>query len=387
MIAAVWSDWRCDRDDGCRIFTALVDDEAVGRARVVQWQNVRSVLRKDTVATFELLLIDGGGWQVRVGRALGERQLIATIGASFGAHTGVSHSCGDITLHERLRVVAPGVTAEFGCFASAGRDLCIADDQCVPAGTRAPDNTCLVCNSSGFEPVRDGPCDDGQRCTVNDNCLDGTCRGTPPRACDDELDCTIDSCTDVPGGASCTHEPAPGACLIDGACVANGAIHKDNPCLVCDASASATSWSPRTFVACDDGDSCTADDVCDSGVCAGTDLCGEAPLLALGATCVDDADCASARCADTPVSGDVCCGVAEGCCAVDDDCAGADICGVDHVCRVVATPAVPGDDNDDDDDDIALGGGGCTATGSSSFAALLGVALLRRRRMRFTNGG
>jgi|GEM_PF-4262044 len=36
-------------------------------------------------------------------------------------------------------------------------------------------------------------CDDGLYCTIDDQCLDGVCNGTP-RTCDDGVSCTIDSC-------------------------------------------------------------------------------------------------------------------------------------------------------------------------------------------------
>ena len=397
MIAALWSDWRCDRDDGCRIFTALIaghdSDDGDRRARVVQWTNVRSVLRKDTVTTFELLLIEGGGWQVRVGRVLGEPQIIASIGASFNAQQGVSYSCGDLGLSDRLRISALGVASnDFGCFAAAQGDSCVDNDQCIPRGTTDPDNSCLVCNSVGYEPARGGVCNDEQRCTVNDSCSDGECRGTPPPACDDGLYCTIDSCTDIAGGAACTHESAGNACVIDGACVADGSQHEGNPCLVCDATANAAGWTARTFVACDDGDDCTADDVCDSGVCAGTDVCGPDALLALGDACADDTACASGLCSPTPTSGDVCCSTADGCCAGDEDCIvvadSVGVCGVDHVCRVISTPVTPVDE--EQDDPVSLGGGGCastsssssSSTSSSSFVLFVGLVMLRRRRLR-----
>ena len=388
LIAALWNDWRCDRDDGCRIFTALLeantDDDNTGRTRVVQWTAVRSLLHKDTRVTFELLIHEDAGWQLRVDRVLGARDHFATIGAAFGADRGITQYCGDVAVTAGLQVIARSANApSFGCFAAAEGDQCVVDDQCVPSGTVHPDNSCLVCNSVGYEPARGGSCDDGQRCTSNDRCDDGECRGTPPRACADDLACTIDSCTDVVGGATCSHEPAAGSCVIDGACVEDGVVHPTNPCLVCDAAQSATAWSARPFVACDDGNACTADDVCDAGVCVGSDVCGEDALLPLGEVCVDNADCASTLCFPTANHGDVCCSAANGCCVDDSDCdagAGTAVCAVDHQCRIVAAPVEPVGEGEGE---LGLGGGGCAAAPSSSSSAallLLGVLLLLRRR-------
>lgn len=99
------------------------------------------------------------------------------------------------------------------CFAAAG--------QCV-AGT---------CNYA----VTPGPCNDGLACTQDDTCAaDGACRGTQ-RRCDTPAGACFASsgtCSESQGGA-CTYAPRTGAC--------------------------------------DDGDSCTLSDTCESaGACTGT---------------------------------------------------------------------------------------------------------------------
>ncbi len=74
----------------------------------------------------------------------------------------------------------------------------------------------------------DYPCDDGDACTENDQCIDGVCTGLPI-GCDDGNDCTDDTCE----GGMCIHTPVP------------------------------------DMTGCDDGDACTYDDYCDYGVCYG----------------------------------------------------------------------------------------------------------------------
>src|SRR5262249_12156863 len=49
-------------------------------------------------------------------------------------------------------------------------------------------------------------CDDGNACSVNDTCRNGTCAGGPPRDCNDQNACTVDSCDPATG---CRHDAAP----------------------------------------------------------------------------------------------------------------------------------------------------------------------------------
>ncbi|HEY1101361.1 MAG TPA: hypothetical protein VGF99_20655, partial [Myxococcota bacterium] len=398
FIAAAWSDWRCDRADGCRVLTALVDDDVLGPVRVVQWHQLRSVLHKAGRLDVELLLVADGTWQVRVDRVRGREVYDAAIGASFGVDDAFTFTCGEAAFFDDLRVVPATGEQRFVCTSSTSFDQCRTDDGCVAQGSVHPDNSCLVCISDGYEPGRGATCDDGQRCTVNDACDDGECRGTPPRACDDQLDCTIDGCADVvvngTSAARCEHEVRRGFCVIDEACVADGTAHPTDPCLMCDASVSSTAWSPKDLVACDDGDACTVLDECREGACTGTNTCGTPTLLALGEACENDTACASSLCAATAAHGQVCCSSAVGCCVDDEDCAvdtdddvndddgAVAYCMVDHVCRVIAAPAGPTtpDDDDDDDDDVALGGGGCNGAGAAPVFGVLAVVLRRRRR-------
>jgi hypothetical protein len=376
-IGALWHDWRCERADGCRVFTALVEDDTVGLARVVQWQGLRSVLEKDSRVTVELLLLQAGGWHVRVGSVLGSRQYFGSIGDGDVDGAGRSFVCGPFEVNEALRVATRADNATTQCRHAPPFGSCVADDQCVPSGTTHADNVCLVCLSDGYEPVK-GDCDDGQRCSVDDRCTPDGCIGTPPPACDDGLACTLDGCTDINGGAgaACTHVAAQGFCFIDGDCFVDGDVHPTDLCLVCDADRDREAWTARDFVACDDSDDCTANDVCTDGTCAGDVVCSGGEL-ALGETCSDDDLCAGARCGSTTNHGEICCGPTGDCCIDDSDCAGG-VCAVDHTCRVIIT----GTDDDDNDLREPTLGGGCATTGEPTWALLGALTLLLARRRR-----
>ena len=74
------------------------------------------------------------------------------------------------------------------------------------------------------------PCEDGNPCTSDTFCSDGSCIGGRATACSDNNPCTSDSCDPLTG---CSFEP----------------IESES--------------------ACDDGDPCSIGDMCDEGVCTG----------------------------------------------------------------------------------------------------------------------
>src|SRR5206468_5927876 len=100
---------------------------------------------------------------------------------------------------------------------------CSDQNGCTDDSCSAPSGTCVHVDNVA-------PCDDLDNCTLNDVCSGGSCQPGDPKNCDDQNGCTNDSC-DAPLG-TCLHDP------------------NTNPC--------------------DDGSSCTENDVCGNGVCAGT---------------------------------------------------------------------------------------------------------------------
>ncbi len=106
------------------------------------------------------------------------------------------------------------------------RDCSAEDDQCNDGACDESNDTCYP------EPVADGTvCDDGAWCTVNDTCTSGTCEGGSRDCSSYDAQCSVGTCDD--GGDECFAEP-----------VADG-------------------------TSCDDSDSCTANDECNSGTCSG----------------------------------------------------------------------------------------------------------------------
>ena len=107
---------------------------------------------------------------------------------------------------------------------------------CEQAGECDDGNPCTdnKCNGAGIcVPVNNAaPCDDGQFCTSNDRCQNRVCQGTMMNCSSLNDGCHIGVCSEVTQG-----------CVAQA--VANGAP-------------------------CDDGNACTLQDTCQSGVCVGS---------------------------------------------------------------------------------------------------------------------
>jgi len=104
------------------------------------------------------------------------------------------------------------------------QDLCTTDDfcqagECVggPPLDCEDDNECTedLCNpdSGCYAGFLEGGCDDGNECTVGEECLEGACSGGDALDCDDGDDCTEDSCDAETG---CGHAPLTGNECDDG---------------------------------------------------------------------------------------------------------------------------------------------------------------------------
>jgi hypothetical protein len=121
------------------------------------------------------------------------------------------------------------------------------------------------------------PCDDGNVCTVGDHCADGSCQPGGPKNCNDNNDCTTDTCTPQ---TDCKHDPvAVPCCNTDADCV------DTDPCTVNERCVNDQCVSdPRN---CDtDNDPCTVD-TCEN---AGGDFdCQHTPCYQLpGQPCPND---------------------------------------------------------------------------------------------------
>jgi hypothetical protein len=154
-------------------------------------------------------------------------------------------------------------------------DKCIIDGVCVGAGPK-DDNTCLAC-APGTTQTAWTPrstltlCNDASPCSTDDHC-DGAGSCTGDTSCGDGVACTDDLC----GAGGCSNPVSDGACLIGGACRAEGP-NPQNACQVCDNANDDRDWTNATLGAmCSDNSACSTDDACNGlGQCVGNTGCND----------------------------------------------------------------------------------------------------------------
>lgn len=165
---------------------------------------------------------------------------------------------------------------------------CMIGSECVEPGMAQPGNPCRVCDPARQVTSwsdRQGSCDDGMFCTVDDACQEGRCAGVE-RACDDRIACNgasecdeaADRCSPetnlCPAGMSC--DAVSGQCVsrceecgIAGICIPNGGSAPGNACLICDTAQSTSAYTVTVGRVCGaTPDECSQQDTCDAaGVC------------------------------------------------------------------------------------------------------------------------
>ena len=197
-------------------------------------------------------------------------------------HTPTAGSCNDGSL------CTTGDHCEQGVCVGTQELVCEDDDVCT-------DDEC-VAELGCVHKLNTAPCDDGNPCTLNEECAGGQCLGGQALACDDEVDCTADSCA---GEAGCVYLPDDELCDDGNPCTSDtcdpnaGCIHKliDAPC--------------------DDGDPCTVGDKCNLGSCES----GEFTDCNDGNQCTTDGCDPQAGCIHTPTAGN--CDDADACTKAD----------------------------------------------------------------------
>ncbi|MFH1532981.1 MAG: glycine-rich protein, partial [Pseudomonadota bacterium] len=196
-------------------------------------------------------------------------------------------------------------------------------------------------------------CDDGDACTIGDQCNDGACLPGVSLACADGTPCTDDACdpqsgcTFTPNNAPCTDGDicTTGDLCVGGQCVGGGdtlGCDDGNPCTTdaCDPLVGCL-HSPVN-VACSDGNACTTGDMCQGGVCVG----GGATPCSDGNLCTNDA-----------------CNPATGCVFTLNQapCNDGDLCTIDDHCHLGACiaggalPCADGNPCTDDECDALTG--------------------------------
>lgn len=219
---------------------------------------------------------------------------------------------------------------------------CEIDGQCYPAGAINPMNECQECNpgaSTSAWSNRSGSCDDGDPCTEDDACSQGTCAGTP-KTCSAPGQCQSAQCQSSTGlcqtvdltGSTCDDG---NACTTSDSCAAGTCTGLERSCpdpgpcktASCDpVTGDCVTMNLPDGTSCDDGDACTSNETCSAGVCEpqalvfctpsgpcktsecnpATGSCEESNRLD-GASCNDNNacttndQCTSGSCAGTPV--------------------------------------------------------------------------------------
>ena len=193
-----------------------------------------------------------------------------------------------------------------GC---AGDELSCTDDQCLSGQCAhivrvgncliggvcyakdefhqdAPCKRCLPSSAAAqvaWTAVTNGPCDDGDWCTVADDCdLNATCAGLEVDCLDDNP-CTSDDCDSVNG---CVYLANQATCSDDDPCTLYGTCG-DGKC------------GPGKLISCDDGNPCTSDKCVAGFGCVYTP--NESPCTADTDPCTDDV-CLGGACVAKPAA-------------------------------------------------------------------------------------
>jgi len=165
---------------------------------------------------------------------------------------------------------------------------CSDDDNGASDGGVVKDGNPLCGKSNLWSCSEPGKtCNAHDPCAINPICgKDYCCRADLTQDCSDELDCTTDSCA---GSGLCSHKVKKGYCalIVSGKqkCVKAGFANPKNPCQQCVPDKDQKKWGAASGAKCDDGNSCTENDVCSAGSCKGTyygNQCGD------GLGCTDD---------------------------------------------------------------------------------------------------
>lgn len=146
-------------------------------------------------------------------------------------------------------------------------------------------------------------CEDGNLCTINDVCVAGKCE-TAPKKCDDNNNCTADSCN--PANGTCSFNPIAGCgqptgCSIYTNCDDGNVCTKDS-CNV------GTGKCQHVVGSCDDNWSCTADSCHEKLGCVNELIpnCGQPVSCPNGCNdanvCTTDS-CNNGNCVFTPIPG------------------------------------------------------------------------------------
>ncbi|NUN13390.1 MAG: hypothetical protein HUU55_07100, partial [Myxococcales bacterium] len=201
-------------------------------------------------------------------------------------------------------------------------NVCTTDDRCSPQGCKGQvksscddgnpctDDSCSQVAGCVHQPNTKA-CDDGSVCTIGDTCNMGQCIGGDKLTCDDLNPCTADVCDLAVG---CKHWVVAGPCDDGDLCTVGddcaAGTCKSGVVLVCDDGNVCTVDTCETTlgcvfasaddVGCEDGNPCTIGDTCNSGNCVGgTNEChctNNGGCLSVSSPCIGQMKCISGLC-------------------------------------------------------------------------------------------
>jgi hypothetical protein len=179
------------------------------------------------------------------------------------------------------------------CSHAIAADSCVIDGVCYAAGTVNPANACQECapatSATAWSPkVNGSACDDGNACTQNDACQNGTCTAGAPVVCTASDQChDVGTCdpsdgicsnptkgdgTECSDGNACTQNDTcqSGTCTAGApvVCTPSDQCHDVGTCNPADGTCSNPAKADGTE--CNDSDACTQTDACQNGTCTGT---------------------------------------------------------------------------------------------------------------------
>jgi len=246
---------------------------------------------------------------------------------AVGCDCEADADCADATLCDGVERCINQVCVEGTAVACSP-----SSDPCLVAACATTTGLCGLVPAPGTLS-----CNDGKACTQNDRCGAGLCSGAAI-VCEDNLDCSIDGCSEAAGG--CFYDKSQCDCLQDSDCadgtLCNGeetcllgeclpgddvvCVETPDPCTTrtCQAATGTCVLEGQSGATCDDAKVCTTGDVCQNGLCKGQSV-----------TCAQPAWCKSYQCFEP--SG---CGVAvDNCpCEIDAECSDTDKCNGTQKC-------------------------------------------------------
>jgi len=178
---------------------------------------------------------------------------------------------------------------------------CVGTPKTCTDGNPCTDDSCDKKTGQCVFTPNTKPCNDGDPCTEGDVCSNNVCKGTP-KNCDDQNVCTDDSCDPTTG--QCLHAANHLPCddgnrctlndtCLNGACVGTAVICDDgNVCTddACNPQTGLCEFTPNSRP-CDDGLQCTEKDTCQGGVCKGAPVTCDDQNVCTGDLCVEGIGC------------------------------------------------------------------------------------------------